>query len=80
MASSFHQYLLAFAAAAVVGSPVLAQSSLQEAVTQLRLGEKDAALEKLKQILAEDPSNEQALELYNSVSQNEWYLLVTSQG
>jgi tetratricopeptide (TPR) repeat protein len=64
----------------VVGSPVLAQSSLQEAVTQLRLGEKDAALEKLKQILAEDPSNEQALELYNSVSQNEWYLLVTSQG
>jgi HEAT repeat protein len=75
------QSILAAAVAAVLGGSVLAQDTpLQEAATLLRLGKKDEAVTKLKEILAADPSNEQALEYYRSISQDEWYLLMTSQG
>ncbi len=77
MARSFSQSLLAAAVAAVVGGSALAQTSLQDAVTMLRVGKKDEAVAKLREILASDPSNSDALGLYRSVSQDEWYLLMT---
>jgi hypothetical protein len=81
MARSFQQSLLAAAVALVVGGSVLAQdTSLQEAVTLLRLGKSEEAVAKLHEILAADPSNEAALSLYQSVSQDEWYLLMTTKG
>lgn len=83
MARSFSQYVLAAAVAAVVGGSSLAQAQqtpLQEAVTLLRLGKNDEAVAKLREILAADPSNEQALAMYKSVSQDEWYLLMTTTG
>lgn len=81
MARSFSQSLLAAAVAVVVGGAALAQSTpLQEAVTLLRLNKKDEAVAKLREILAADPSNGDALKYYQSVSQDEWYLLMTSKG
>ncbi len=80
MARSFSQFLLAAAVAAVVGGSALAQTSLQEAVTLLRLNKSAEATTKLREILAADPSNADALSLYKSVSQDEWYVLMTSKG
>ena len=81
MARSFSQFLLAVAVAVVVGGSAQAQDTpLKEAVTMLRLGKTDEGVAKLKEILASDPSNTQALELYRSVSQDEWYMLMTTQG
>lgn len=81
MARSFHQSLLAAVVAIVVGGSALAQDTpLQEAVTLLRVNQKDEAIAKLREILAADPSNEEALQIYQSVSQDEWYLLMTQEG
>ena len=52
---------------------------LQEAATLLRIGKKDEAAEKLRSILTSDPSNADALQLYRSISQDEWYLLLTQK-
>lgn len=81
MARSFSQYLLAAAVAVVVGGSALAQDTpLQEAVNLLRLNKTDEAVLKLREILTADPSNSDALRLYQSVSQDEWYLLMTTKG
>lgn len=80
MARSFHQSLLAAVVALVVGGTALAQNPLQEAVTLLRVNKKDEAVQKLKEIIQGDPSNEEAHDLYQSVSQDEWYMLMTEQG
>jgi len=80
MARSFHQSLLAAVVALVVGGSAIAQSDLQEAVTMLRVGNKAEAIAKLQEIIQADPSNEEAHELYNSVSQDEWYLLMSQEG
>lgn len=81
MARSFHQSLLAAAVALVVGGSALAQgTSLQEAVNMLRLNNKAEAVAKLQEIIQGDPSNEEAHDLYQSISQDEWYLLMTEQG
>ncbi len=81
MARSFPQSLLAAAVAVVVGGSALAQTTpLQEAVNLLRLNKQDEAVIKLREILAADPSNADALALYKSVSQDEWYLLMTTKG
>ena len=78
MARSFSQSLLAAAVAVAVGGTALAQGTpLQEAATLLRLNKKDEATAKLKEILSSDPSNADALALYKSISQDEWYLLMT---
>lgn len=77
MARSFSQILIAAAVAVVVGGSALAQGSLQEAVNLLRLGKQDEAVAKLREILAADPSNTDALALRKSVSQDEWFLLLT---
>lgn len=80
MARSFHQSLLAAAVALVVGGSALAQNSLQEAVNLLRINKKTEAVEKLQEIIQGDPSNEAAHDLYQSVSQDEWYMLMTEKG
>ena len=80
MVRSFRQSLLAAAVALVVGGTALAQNALQEAVTLLRVNKKDEALAMMQEILSGDPSNEEAHELYTSVSQDEWYMLMTQPG
>lgn len=81
MARSFIQSLLAAAVAVVVGGAALAQdTALQEAVRLLRLNKQEEGVAKLKEILAADPSNADALQLFQSVSQDEWYMLLTSKG
>ena len=80
MARSFHQSLLAAAVALVVGGSALAQNSLQEAVNLLRINQKTEAVQKLQEIIQGDPSNEAAHDLYQSVSQDEWYMLMTEKG
>lgn len=81
MARSFQQSLLAAAVAVVVGGSALAQdTALREAVNMLRLGKSEEAVTKLREILSADPSNVDALSLYQSVSQDEWYLLMTTKG
>jgi HEAT repeat protein len=78
MARSFTQSLLAAAVAVVVGGSALAQdSSLKEAVTLIRLGKADDAKAMLRNILTADPSNADALKLYQSVSQDEWFMMLT---
>lgn len=80
MARSLSQSLLAAAVAAAFGGSALAQGTpLQEAVTLLRLNKKAEAMEKMREILAADPSNAEALAMYRSVSQDEWYLLMTQR-
>lgn len=78
MARSFHSSLLAAVVSFVVGGVALAQNPLQEAVTLLRINKQDEAVAKLQDILSGDPSNEEAHELYTSVSQDEWFLLMTA--
>ena len=80
MARSFHQSLLAAAVALVVGGSALAQNSLQDAVNLLRLNKTTEAVQKLQEIIQGDPSNEEAHDLYRSVSQDEWYMLMTEKG
>jgi len=80
MARSFSQSLLAAAVAVAVGGMALAQGTpLQEAATLLRLGKKDEAATKLYEILKSDSSNADALAMYKSISQDEWYLLMTNK-
>lgn len=80
MARSLSQSLLAVAVAAVVGGAALAQDTpLQEAATLLRLNKKEEATAKLREILAGDPSNADAMQMYRSISQDEWYLLMTQK-
>lgn len=80
MARSFHQSLLAAAVALVVGGSALAQNSLQEAVNLLRINQKTEAVQMLREIIQGDPSNEAAHDLYQSISQDEWYMLMTEKG
>lgn len=80
MARSLSQSLLAVAVAAVVGGAALAQDTpLQEAATLLRLNMKEEATAKLREILAGDPSNADAMQMYRSISQDEWFLLMTQK-
>jgi|GEM_PF-2651067 len=80
MARPFHQSLLAAAVAFVVGGAVSAQNALQDAVNLLRINKKDEATAALQDILSGDPSSEEAHALYSSVSQDEWYMLMTEAG
>lgn len=77
MARSFTQSLLAAAVAFVVGGSALAQGTLKDAVLKLRLGKDAEAKELLRGILQADPSNEAALEMYKSVSQDEYFMMLT---
>ena len=75
MARSFTQSLLAAAVAVVVGGSALAQD-LKEAVTLIRLGKSDEAKVMLRSILTADPSNADALKMYQSVTQDEYFMML----
>lgn len=77
MARSFHHSLLAAVVACVVSGQVVAQSQLKEAVNAIRLGKPEEAKTILQELLQSDPSNEDALQYYQSVSQDEYYMLLT---
>ncbi|MCA8973417.1 MAG: HEAT repeat domain-containing protein [Planctomycetes bacterium] len=78
MARSFHHTLLAAVAALVVAGSATAQDTLlKEAATAIRLGKPEEAKAKLREILTADPSSAEALQLYQSISQDEWYMLIT---
>lgn len=81
MASKFAKSVLAFAVAVVVGGVARAQDdAFTQGVTLMRLGQKEAALAKFQEVLASDPSNEQALALYRSMDQDVWLMLLSEQG
>jgi HEAT repeat protein len=80
MASSFAKSLLASVVALVVAGGAVAQDRFQEGVKFLRLGENEEALEAFRDVLKGDPSNAEAMELYRSISQDEWYMLLTQKG
>ncbi len=81
MASTFAKSLLAFAVAVVVGGVGRAQDeAFAEGVKHLRLGQSAEALAKFQEVLAKDPSNEQALQLYRSVEQDVWVMLLNEKG
>jgi len=79
MASSFAKSLLAPVTALVIAGGAIAQSNFQEGVKHLRLGENDQALAAFKSVLRDDPSHGEALQLYRSISQDEWFLLLSQQ-
>ena len=83
MASSLSNSLLASVVALVVAGGLAAQDSkFQEGVKLLRLGtveDRAKALEAFREVLKEDPSNEQALGYYQSITQDEWFLLLSQQ-
>ncbi|MGE3174725.1 MAG: HEAT repeat domain-containing protein [Planctomycetota bacterium] len=81
MASSFTKSLLASVVALVVGGVASAQDSkFQEAVKLYRLGDNAASLAAFQEVLKADPSNEEALDYYRQISQDEWFMLLSSQG
>ncbi|MSR38397.1 MAG: HEAT repeat domain-containing protein [Planctomycetes bacterium] len=80
MASSLAKTLLASVVAAIVAGSALAQDPFQDGVKLLRLGKKDEALVAFQGILKSDPSNAEAMRLYSSIGQDEWYMLLSEQG
>ncbi len=65
-------FALSFGALTPVAVAQDAQSTLKEAVDLYERGQNDAALEKLRAVLATDPSSEQAWSLRNAVEQDLW--------
>jgi HEAT repeat protein len=80
MASSLVKTLLASVVAAVVAGTAMAQDPFQDGVKLLRLGKKDEALTSFQEVLKKDPSNEEAMRLYTSINQDEWYMLLSEKG
>lgn len=81
MASPFAKSLLAAVAAIVVGGTAAAQTErFREGVKFYRLGEGEQALAAFREVLRDDPSNAEAMDLYRSISQDEWFMLLAEQG
>lgn len=80
MASSLAKTFLASVVAAIVAGSAMAQDPFQDGVKLLRLGKKDEALVAFQGILKSDPSNAEAMRLYSSIGQDEWYMLLSEQG
>jgi HEAT repeat protein len=80
MASSLAKTLLASVVAAIVAGSAMAQDPFQDGVKLLRLGKKDEALVAFQGVLKSDPSNAEAMRLYSSIGQDEWYMLLSEQG
>ena len=81
MAMSFAKSLLAYAVALAVGGTLQAQNdTFAEGVRLLRLGKNQEALDKFREVLGKNPSNEEALELYRKTDQQIWYMLLTEKG
>jgi HEAT repeat protein len=70
-------------AALVAANALSAQTditqSFEEGVKQLRLGNRQQALEKFAEVLKADPSNEAAFELWKKTDQDIWRMLLNEQ-
>ena len=53
---------------------------LAEAVSSFELGQEDAALAKLKEILAVEPSTADAFRLFNAIEARKWARMLTREG
>ena len=81
MVIPFGRTLFGLFAALVVSSIASAQDAeFEEAVKLLRMGQNDEALEKLREVVQLDPTNEDALRLYRNTDQDIWYMLVLHEG
>ncbi len=83
MANVFARTLLGIVAASIAAGSLAAQDPEQlfnEGVKALRLGQKDEALAKLREVLAADPSHEQAFEIWRKTDQDVWRWLTVEEG
>lgn len=83
MANVFGKTLLGLVAASLAAGSLAAQdpeSTFSEGVKALRLGNREEALAKFQQVLAADPSHEQAFEIWRKTDQDMWRWLMLEQG
>ena len=83
MANVFARTLLGIVAASIAAGALAAQDPetlFAEGVKALRLGQKEDALAKLREVLAADPSHEQAFEIWRKTDQDIWRWLTLEQG
>ena len=79
MAHAIGKALLGLAVAAVAAGSMSAQT-VQDAVTQYRIGNEAKAIEMLQKIVASDPSDQEAFEMWRSIDQEVWHALLVSNG
>ena len=79
MAHAIGKALLGLAAVAVAASSMSAQT-VQDAVVQYRTGNEALAIEILQKIVASDPSNAEAFEMWRSIDQEVWHALLVEKG
>ncbi len=83
MANVFGKTLLGLVVASIAAGSLAAQdpeSTFAEGVKSLRLGNREEALAKFQQVLAADPSHEQAFEIWRKTDQDMWRWLMLEQG
>lgn len=83
MANVFGKTLLGLVAASIAAGSLAAQdpeSTFADGVKALRLGNREEALAKFQQVLAADPSHEQAFEIWRKTDQDMWRWLMLEQG
>lgn len=84
MATRIGKSLLSFVAALLPCALLPAQSEVeklfQEGVRLLRMGERDQAMVKLRQVLAADPSNKEAFDLWREADESNFLLLLEEAG
>jgi tetratricopeptide (TPR) repeat protein len=81
MANVFGKTLIGIALSlALAGAPAAQVEAFEEGVALLRLGKPDEALAKFEEVLAADPSNEQAFDLYRQTDQRVWEMLLHNDG
>ncbi len=79
MARAFVNKLFGTAAVLLIAALAAAQDSFAEGVKLYRLGKLDEALKKFEEVLAADPSNEQAFELWKNTDLAVWRALMLEQ-
>jgi HEAT repeat protein len=83
MANVFGKTLLRLVAASIAAGSLAAQdpeSLFAEGIKALRLNNREEALAKFQQVLAADPSHEQAFEIWRKTDQDMWRWLMLEQG
>ena len=63
-----------------LASTAQVQDTFNEGVTQLAQGNNEAALELFQEVLAKDPSHEDAYELWQSTSHDIWMKMLVLEG
>lgn len=83
MANVFGKTLIGLVAASFVTGPLSAQdpeSTFAEGIKALRLGKREEALAKFQEVMAADPSHEQAFAIWRQTDQDMWRWLMMEQG